>query len=171
MAKHEINVQDGFLFQCLKEGTALTFALITGSSVDGRIKRFDRYTIVVESPHGRLVLLFKSALAQIAASQDNGRRDLHRTTDGIAPHGSTTYVTKAMEAGSEGKFSTGDRRGSYFPLTFLNSGSYKRGWSFTVARGWSFTVKRGWSFTVFEGVVFHRASPGSAPLGGGLSPS
>ncbi len=65
MAKHAINIQDGFLFQNLKEATELSIDLTTGQQLVGKLKRFDRFAVVVES-QGREILVYKHAIAQIS---------------------------------------------------------------------------------------------------------
>ncbi len=65
MTKHNINIQDGFLFQNLKEATALTVELVTGRTLAGRLKRFDRFAVVFELPNGVEMLVYKHAIASI----------------------------------------------------------------------------------------------------------
>jgi host factor-I protein len=67
MPKHNINIQDGFLFQNLKEATPLTIELTTGRTLEGKLKRFDRFAVVVEAG-GREILVYKHAIAQIASA-------------------------------------------------------------------------------------------------------
>lgn len=64
--KHNINIQDGFLFQNLKVAQTVTVELITGRQLQGRLKRFDRFALVMEM-EGREVLVYKHAIATIAA--------------------------------------------------------------------------------------------------------
>jgi host factor-I protein len=64
MSKPSINIQDGFLFQNLKEAKILTVQLITGVEMHGRLKRFDRFAVVLESD-GREILIYKHAIATI----------------------------------------------------------------------------------------------------------
>ena len=64
--KHSINIQDGFLFQSLKAAQAVAVELVTGRRLDGRLRRFDRFAIVVEVD-GREVLVYKHAIATIAS--------------------------------------------------------------------------------------------------------
>lgn len=59
-----INIQDSFLFGCLKEGTVLAFALVTGKAIKGRIRRFDRYVVVVDSGSEE-TLIYKHAIVGI----------------------------------------------------------------------------------------------------------
>lgn len=67
MPKHNINIQDGYLFQSLKEGQTMYLELITGRSLLGRLKRFDRFAVVLESD-GKEVLVYKHAIATLAAA-------------------------------------------------------------------------------------------------------
>ncbi len=66
MAKQEINIQDGFLFQHLKAGTPMLLTLVTGNRLEGRLKRFDRFALVLES-ETREILVYKHAVASIEA--------------------------------------------------------------------------------------------------------
>ncbi len=65
MTKHNINIQDGFLFQNLKDGSRLSIELTTGRTIDGVLKRFDRFAIVVET-EGHEKLVYKHAIALIS---------------------------------------------------------------------------------------------------------
>ena len=65
MTKHNINIQDGYLFQSLKEGQIMVLELVTGRHLLGRLKRFDRFAVVLES-EGKEILIYKHAIATIA---------------------------------------------------------------------------------------------------------
>ncbi|MEE8524528.1 MAG: RNA chaperone Hfq [Thermoanaerobaculia bacterium] len=67
MAKHTINIQDGFLFSHLKEATDLTFELVNSKRLLGRIKRFDRFSVVV-STSSQDILVYKHAISTISAA-------------------------------------------------------------------------------------------------------
>ena len=67
MSKHTINIQDGFLFQNLKEAKVLRVALVTGTVLVGRLKRFDRFALVIEEEDLE-TLIYKHAIATIAAA-------------------------------------------------------------------------------------------------------
>jgi host factor-I protein len=74
MTKHNINIQDGYLFQSLKEGQIMFLELVTGRHLLGRLKRFDRFAVVLES-EGKEILIYKHAIATIAlapATQASG---------------------------------------------------------------------------------------------------
>ena len=64
MGKHNINIQDGFLFQNLKEAQIMKFELVTGKELVGRLKRFDRFAVVVEAD-GQETLVYKHAISTI----------------------------------------------------------------------------------------------------------
>jgi host factor-I protein len=70
MNKPSINIQDGFLFQSLKDGRAMALEMITGTRLEGKIRRFDRFAVVVEVG-GREVLVYKHAIATIAHAVDS----------------------------------------------------------------------------------------------------
>jgi host factor-I protein len=66
MTKHSINIQDGFLFQSLKVAQPVSLELTTGRHLEGRLKRFDRFALVLESG-GKEILVYKHAIATITA--------------------------------------------------------------------------------------------------------
>lgn len=68
MSRHNINIQDGFLFQSLKDARTMTFDLVTGKSLVGRLRRFDRFAVVVDTgTHEYLV--YKHAIATICDTE------------------------------------------------------------------------------------------------------
>lgn len=67
MPKHAINIQDGFLFQSLKEGRTMEIELVTGNKLAGRLKRFDRFAVVVEIG-GQEILVYKHAISTVGPS-------------------------------------------------------------------------------------------------------
>lgn len=64
MSKPNINIQDGFLFQILKSGMPVEIQLITGGSVQGIVKRFDRFALVLESD-GQETLVYKHGIVSV----------------------------------------------------------------------------------------------------------
>ena len=58
------NVQDAFLNHVRREGLPVTVHMMDGTDVDGRIKQFDRFAVIVERD-GRDQLVFKHAIAAI----------------------------------------------------------------------------------------------------------
>jgi host factor-I protein len=58
------NIQDVFLNYARRERLSVTIQLMSGASLEGRIKNFDRFAVIVEvggSDH----MLFKHAIASI----------------------------------------------------------------------------------------------------------
>ncbi|MDX1631357.1 MAG: RNA chaperone Hfq [Thermoanaerobaculia bacterium] len=73
MAKgHQINIQDGFLFQNLKDATQMAVDLTTGKHYEGRIKRFDRFAIILETEDEEEILVYKHAIATITEAVSGG---------------------------------------------------------------------------------------------------
>lgn len=72
MSRHNINIQDGFLFQSLKDARAMSFELITGQHIEGRLRRFDRFAVVVDTGT-REILVYKHAIATITEADGHGR--------------------------------------------------------------------------------------------------
>jgi host factor-I protein len=66
MARQNINIQDGFLFQNLKAGTLVRLELTTSTQLEGTIKRFDKFALVLER-EGNETLVYKHAVATIEA--------------------------------------------------------------------------------------------------------
>ena len=48
-AGRELHFQDGFLFESLKEERPVGLVLRSGRTISGRIKRFDRYVLLIEN--------------------------------------------------------------------------------------------------------------------------
>jgi RNA chaperone Hfq len=69
MNKPAINIQDGFLFQALKENRPMAVELMTGRTLTGRIRRFDRFAVVLEVEGGER-LIYKHAIATLAAATE-----------------------------------------------------------------------------------------------------
>lgn len=70
MPKHNINIQDGFLFQNLKESQTMRVELTDGREMVGKLKRFDRFALVLESD-GQETLVYKHAVATVTAISES----------------------------------------------------------------------------------------------------
>lgn len=66
MAKSSINIQDGFLFQALKSGEQISVQLISGASIEGQLKRFDRFAVVLEVD-GKELMIYKHGILLVDA--------------------------------------------------------------------------------------------------------
>ena len=69
MPKHNINIQDGFLFQNLKENQTMRVELLDARALVGKLKRFDRFALVLES-EGTETLIYKHAVATVTATEE-----------------------------------------------------------------------------------------------------
>ena len=65
-AKPAINVQDGFFYQLRKDNTTVEVTLLSERKRIGRIRRFDKYAVVLEV-EGREELIYKHAIASVAS--------------------------------------------------------------------------------------------------------
>ncbi len=63
--KPPINVQDGFFYQLRKENTLVDVVLLSERKLLGRIKRFDKYALVLEVD-GREEMIYKHAIASVS---------------------------------------------------------------------------------------------------------
>jgi host factor-I protein len=64
MAKSTINIQDGFLFQALKANKPVSVQLMTGDRFTGQLKRFDRFSLVVEADE-KEILVYKHGVVSV----------------------------------------------------------------------------------------------------------
>lgn len=60
-----INIQDPFFYQLRKESQTVHVYLVSGKRLTGIIRRFDRYSVILEN-HGQEQLVYKHAVASIA---------------------------------------------------------------------------------------------------------
>ncbi len=68
------NLQDEFLLQLKKERQVTTIYLMNGYKISGKIKGFDRFTVVVDN-NGQEIMVFKHAISTIGAGQATMRKD------------------------------------------------------------------------------------------------
>ena len=64
-ASSTINIQDPFFYQLRKESRPVHVYLVSGKRLTGVIRRFDRYSIILENS-GHEQLVYKHAVASIA---------------------------------------------------------------------------------------------------------
>jgi host factor-I protein len=64
IAKPPINVQDGFFYQLRKDNTLVEVVLLSEKKRVGRIRRFDKYAVVLEVD-GREEMVYKHAIASV----------------------------------------------------------------------------------------------------------
>jgi host factor-I protein len=71
MEKQTQNIQDGFLNSARKEKTLVTVYLLSGVKLTGRIRSFDKYSVILES-NGQEQMIFKHAIATVVLPRPSG---------------------------------------------------------------------------------------------------
>jgi host factor-I protein len=68
LEKANQNIQDTFLNLARKERVPVTIFLMGGAKLSGRIKSFDKYSMILESNHQEQ-LIFKHAISTVVVSR------------------------------------------------------------------------------------------------------
>ena len=68
MEKQVQNIQDVFLNNARKDKTLTTIYLLSGVKLTGRIKSFDKYSVILES-NNQDQLIFKHAISTVTAGR------------------------------------------------------------------------------------------------------
>ncbi|MGH9721968.1 MAG: RNA chaperone Hfq [Bryobacteraceae bacterium] len=93
MDKPAQNIQDAFLNNARKEKGVITIYLLSGVKLSGRIKSFDKYSLVLET-NNQEQLIFKHAISTVVMMKG---AHPHSSTDTrqVAAHGATSGVQGA----------------------------------------------------------------------------
>ena len=83
MQKPPPNVQDAFLNHARRERVNVTIYLVNGAKLSGRIKNFDRFSIILET-NGVDQMLFKHAVSTISGNRPFGN---YMNLDGVVGEG------------------------------------------------------------------------------------
>jgi host factor-I protein len=70
MITDEANLQNDFFNHARKEHRTVTIFLTNGKRLTGRIKSFDKFTLLLDTPHGELIL-FKHAISTVSLTGDS----------------------------------------------------------------------------------------------------
>ena len=76
MEKLAQNIQEAFLNNARKEKTFLTIYLMSGVKLSGRIKSFDKYSVILET-NNQEQLIFKHAISTVVVSKPFHTRSGH----------------------------------------------------------------------------------------------
>ena len=68
------NIQDEFLYTLRKERQTITVYLMNGYKLSGKIKGFDRFTVVLEN-NGQEIMIFKHAISTIGVGGTSTRKE------------------------------------------------------------------------------------------------
>jgi len=82
MEKQAQNIQEAFLNNARKDKTFLTIYLMSGVKLSGRIKSFDKYSVILES-NNQEQLIFKHAISTVVVT-----RPAHSMASAQSPAGS-----------------------------------------------------------------------------------
>jgi host factor-I protein len=98
------NIQDSFLNTARKERLNITIYLLSGVKLTGRIRSFDKYSVVLEA-NGQEQLIFKHAISTVVMGRatPHGAHLAHpesKAAGATAPAG--TAVSAASASGTEG---------------------------------------------------------------------
>jgi host factor-I protein len=84
MEKLAQNIQEAFLNNARKDKTFLTIYLMSGVKLSGRIKSFDKYSVVLEA-NNQEQLIFKHAISTVVVSRPVHTASAHSAGAGHAP--------------------------------------------------------------------------------------
>jgi host factor-I protein len=98
------NIQDSFLNTARKERTNITIYLLSGVKLTGRIRSFDKYSVVLEA-NGQEQLIFKHAISTVVMgrSMPHSAHLAHsdRASSGAGVTAAPAAVSAASAAGTE----------------------------------------------------------------------
>jgi host factor-I protein len=95
------NIQDSFLNTARKERASITIYLLSGVKLTGRIRSFDKYSVVLEA-NGQEQLIFKHAISTVVmgrVASTHAAHPVHSDKPAAAP---TPVITAATASGTEG---------------------------------------------------------------------
>ncbi len=91
------NIQDSFLNTARKDKCVITIYLLSGVKLTGRIRSFDKYSVVLET-NNQEQLIFKHAISTVVMARvpHIERHEPRSASEGIAPvaAGSTTTTVE-----------------------------------------------------------------------------
>ncbi|HJT72086.1 MAG TPA: RNA chaperone Hfq [Terriglobales bacterium] len=77
------NIQDTFLNTARKERSSITIYLMSGVKLTGRIRSFDKYSVVLET-NNQEQLIFKHAISTVAIGKAHGFSDKPRVVPAMS---------------------------------------------------------------------------------------
>ena len=97
MEKLAQNIQEAFLNTARKDKVFLTIYLMSGVKLSGRIKSFDKYSVILES-NNQEQLIFKHAISTVVVSRPMHNSPGAHTAGGV---GSAVHSAAAASAATE----------------------------------------------------------------------
>jgi host factor-I protein len=82
------NIQDSFLNNARRDRAAVTIYLVSGVKLTGRIKSFDKYSVVLDTSGNQEQLIFKHAISTVVTAKSTQGAHAERVagTSGNASH-------------------------------------------------------------------------------------
>jgi host factor-I protein len=93
MEKPAQNIQEAFLNNARKDKTFLTIYLMSGVKLSGRIKSFDKYSLILES-NSQEQLIFKHAISTVVIAKSG---HTFASASAAAPAVSASVATESSE--------------------------------------------------------------------------
>jgi host factor-I protein len=88
------NIQDSFLNTARKERTSVTIYLLSGVKLTGRIRSFDKYSVVLDT-NNQEQLIFKHAISTVAMGRTT---HVHNDRPAASPTGTESGSSSASAA-------------------------------------------------------------------------
>jgi host factor-I protein len=95
------NIQDSFLNTARKERASITIYLLSGVKLTGRIRSFDKYSVVLEA-NGQEQLIFKHAISTVVMGRLASHVAHAAPAEKAAPGAVTAPPTTTAASGTEG---------------------------------------------------------------------
>jgi host factor-I protein len=97
------NIQDSFLNTARKERLSITIYLLSGVKLTGRIRSFDKYSVVLEA-NGQEQLIFKHAISTVVMGRVMATHVSHvpHPDKPVAAATAASTATAASASGTEG---------------------------------------------------------------------
>src|SRR6201998_4586399 len=95
------NIQDSFLNTARKERLSITIYLLSGVKLTGRIRSFDKYSVVLEA-NGQEQLIFKHAISTVVMGRVAATHVAHVPHPDRATSASSSTRHGAAASGTEG---------------------------------------------------------------------
>ena len=86
------NIQDSFLNTARKDKAVITIYLLSGVKLSGRIRSFDKYSVVLET-NNQEQLIFKHAISTVVMARAHSDRPAHAGAPAAAGSSTTTAGT------------------------------------------------------------------------------
>src|SRR5512146_977027 len=94
------NIQDSFLNTARKDKALITLYLLSGVKLTGRIRSFDKYSVVLET-NNQEQLIFKHAISTVVMNKQHGAERAERPGFGESrPAAGATTTAAAPPAGA-----------------------------------------------------------------------